>query len=319
MRLDTEFIKLPLSFDVERMRAEVEAIPESDWRPHPQGHPGNSALPLIALGGDPTNDGVAGEMLPTAHLEKCEYLQQVLASFDTVFGRSRLMRLEGKSEATLHVDTNYYWADRVRIHVPILTSPVIEFICNEKSLHMAAGEAWIFDAWRMHNVLNPTGDQRIHLVGDTVGSAAFWELVARGERPFSENGAAPAPTRHVEYQPGAQVRLETERSNYPVVMDPWEQRRLLESLLEDLPENGAAAERAEFVAALTSFHRDWRAAWARFGRAPDGWQTFDSLRRRFDDRIAPLERALELSNSTDAVEIARQMLVRPALNPQLAG
>ena len=169
MKLDTEFIKLPLTFDVERMRAEVEAIPESDWRPHPQGHPGNSALPLIALNGDPMDDGVAGTMLPTPHLEKCEYLRQVLASFETVFGRSRLMRLEGKSEATLHVDTNYYWADRVRIHVPILTSPVIEFTCNERSVHMPAGEAWIFDAWRLHNVLNPTGDQRIHLVADTVG------------------------------------------------------------------------------------------------------------------------------------------------------
>ena len=87
------------------MRAEVEAIPESDWRPHPQGNPGNSALPLISLGGNPLDDGVAGTMLPTPHLEKCEYLRQVLASFETVFGRSRLMRLEGKSEATLHVDT----------------------------------------------------------------------------------------------------------------------------------------------------------------------------------------------------------------------
>ena len=78
MKLDTEFIKLPLTFDVERMRVEVEAIPESDWRPHPQGHPGNSALPLIALNGDPMDDGVAGTMLPTPHLEKCEYLRQVL-------------------------------------------------------------------------------------------------------------------------------------------------------------------------------------------------------------------------------------------------
>jgi hypothetical protein len=53
MKLDREFIKLPLSFDSERMRAEVAAIAESDWRPHPQGNPGNSALPLIALNGDP--------------------------------------------------------------------------------------------------------------------------------------------------------------------------------------------------------------------------------------------------------------------------
>lgn len=319
MKLDTEFIKLPLTFDVERMRAEVQAIPESDWRPHPQGHPGNSALPLISLGADPMNDGVAGTMLPTPHLEKCPYLQQVLASFQTVFGRSRLMRLEGKSEATLHVDTNYYWADRVRIHVPILTSPVIEFICNDKSLHMAAGEAWIFDAWRMHNVLNPTGDQRIHLVADTVGSAAFWQLVAAGERPFAANGSQPAEPRHVGFDPQAQVRLETERENYPVVMDPWEQRLMLRSLLEDLPENGNGEARRAFVAAADDFTRDWHVVWARFGRSRDGWQTYESLLERFDAQIAPLENRLQLSNRTDAVEIVRQMLIRPALNTQLAG
>ena len=152
------------------------------------------------------NDGVAGTMLPTPHLERCEYLRQVLDSFQTVFGRSRLMRLEGKSEATLHVDTNYYWADRVRVHVPILTSPVIEFICNDKSLHMAAGEAWIFDAWKLHNVLNPTGDQRIHLVADTVGSAAFWDLVARGDRPFGDNPAAPRRVAASPTRPGGRPR-----------------------------------------------------------------------------------------------------------------
>ena len=248
MKLDTEFIKLPLAFDVERMRAEVEAVPESDWRPHPQGHPGNSALPLIALGGNPFDDGVAGEMLPTPHLERCPYLQQVLASFETVFGRSRLMRLEGKSEATMHVDTNYYWADRVRVHVPILTSPVIEFICNDRSLHMAAGEAWIFDTWKLHNVLNPTGDQRIHLVADTVGSAAFWDLVARGSRPFAEDGGPAAAPRFVPFDPNRATSLETERANYPVVMSPWEQEGLARSIYSDLEPGDRARGRCALQA-----------------------------------------------------------------------
>ena len=319
MRLDTEFIKLPLAFDVERMRAEVEAISADSWRPHPQGHPGNSALPLISLGGDPSDDGVAGEMLPTPHLERCPYLAQVLESFETVFGRSRLMRLEGKSQATLHVDTNYYWADRVRVHVPILTSPVIEFICNDKSLHMAAGEAWIFDAWKLHNVLNPTGDQRIHLVADTVGSAAFWELVASGERPFGDNGsaAAGAAVRSVAYEPGRAIAIETERANYPVVMSPWEQRRLGLSIVADLDITSTAAADA-FRDAVERLNRDWRVAWARHGERKAGWPNYRQLLERADGELGPLEGQLALTNRTDAVEIARQMLIRPALNPQLA-
>ncbi len=243
----------------------------------------------------------------------------MLASFETVFGRSRLMRLEGKSEATLHVDTNYYWADRVRIHVPIMTSPVIEFICNERSVHMAAGESWIFDAWRLHNVLNPTGDQRIHLVADTVGSAAFWDLVGRGERPFAENGAKPAAAELVPYRPGAEVRLETEHSNYPVVMSPWEQEHLARSLEQDLGD-GDTAEAVAFRSALSSFLRDWRVAWARYGESREGWETYERLRQSFDSALKPVEHKLALAfNNADAAEIARQMLIRPALNPQMAG
>ena len=55
MDLSTEFIRLPLTVDAERLAAEVAAFAENHWRPHPQGHPGNSALPLISAGGDPAN------------------------------------------------------------------------------------------------------------------------------------------------------------------------------------------------------------------------------------------------------------------------
>ena len=280
MRLDTEFIRLPLSFDVDRMQAEVDAIGESEWRPHPQGHPGNSALPLTAVDGDPLDDGVAGPMLPTPQLARCEYLQQVLASFETVIGRSRLMRLAGESEATLHSDTNYYWADRVRIHVPVRTDPAIEFVCNGKSMHMGAGEAWIFDAWQLHNVLNPTGGARVHLVADTVGSAAFWELVDRGERPFGGQHRGATPTT-VVHRAGERPRLETERANFPVVMHPSEQARLADAILEgvDRGRSDAAAERA-LRDCLATGVSEWRALWARYAADREGWPAFERLRQR---------------------------------------
>jgi len=36
MLLDTEFIKLPLRFDVDRLAEEVSQFSEDEWRPHPQ-------------------------------------------------------------------------------------------------------------------------------------------------------------------------------------------------------------------------------------------------------------------------------------------
>ena len=62
---------------------------------------------------------------------------------------------------------------------------------------MAAGEAWLFDNWRLHRVENPTADERIHLVADTSGSATFWQFVAgsdagglSGQASTASNGDA---------------------------------------------------------------------------------------------------------------------------------
>ena len=65
MKLQVPFLQLPLLFDAEALAAEISAIGEDAWRPHPQGFPGNDALTLITTNGDPASDAVAGAMRPT--------------------------------------------------------------------------------------------------------------------------------------------------------------------------------------------------------------------------------------------------------------
>src|SRR5262245_42575677 len=134
MKLDRPFVRLPLLFDAARLAVEIAQFDERDWRPHPQGYPGNSALPLIAVNGDLRNDDVKGPMRATPHLEGCPYLRQVLAAFHAVWGRTRLMRLDGNAEATAHADTNYYWTQHARVHVPIVTTDGVEFRCGDASV-----------------------------------------------------------------------------------------------------------------------------------------------------------------------------------------
>ena len=131
MKLQYPFMQLPLSFDAAALEAEVGAVEESAWRPHPQGYAGNDALTLVTTGGDPDSDAVAGQMRPTRHLERCPYLRQVLHSIGATWGRTRLMRLSGQAEVTPHVDVNYYWRERVRVHVPIVTQPTVRFTCGD--------------------------------------------------------------------------------------------------------------------------------------------------------------------------------------------
>jgi len=300
-----EFIRLPLTFDAERLAEEIAAFSENDWRPHPEGHPGNSALPLISVDGDPSNDDVRGPMHPTPHLGRCPYLRQVLAAFGAVWGRTRLMRIDGNAEATSHTDTNYYWSQHARVHVPVVTTAGVRFACGSRSVHMRAGEAWIFDTWSPHNVINPDPSRRIHLVADTVGSAAFWELVDRGRED--------AASTHVSYDPLRLVPVVTEAVNHPVVMAPGEQSDLAALVLGGAPEG---AETAALAGAIESFRRDWRAAWARFGESRDGWPLYQRLLQRLESSLEALHGRIRLPNGVDAAEAAKSLLIRPAMQRQ---
>src|SRR5258706_3449101 len=99
MQLAAPFIRLPLAFDAHRLAAEIAQIAPGDWRPHPQGHPGNWALPLVAGGGNPLDDGVARPMRPTPRLQRCAYLRQTVAPLAAPLSRCLLMHLDARAES----------------------------------------------------------------------------------------------------------------------------------------------------------------------------------------------------------------------------
>ena len=135
-----------------------------------------SALPLVARHGQPQDDGVAGPMGATPHLARCPYVRQVLAALRAPLGRSRLMRLDSGAEATRTSTPTTTGRSACACTSRSSPPPGVRFLCGDAEAHMGPGEVWIFDTWRAHNVLNPPGVERIHLVVDTVGSGAFWAL-----------------------------------------------------------------------------------------------------------------------------------------------
>ena len=278
MKLPRPFFRLPLRFDAERLQAEVEALPASAWSRHPQEYQGNSAARLISVGGA-QNDRVAGAMAPTPALLASAYIRQVLASFNTVWSRSRLMRIEGGGSVPPHCDTNHHWYFRVRVHVPVITRPEVMFYCADQRVHMAAGEAWVFDNWREHRVENPTSDARIHLVADTAGTAAFWRQVTQGQAEKFERPNRDA--RLVPFDPAAHPKMLIERFNVWQLMPPSELEQLAFDLLDDLapvdgrPESHAALD--TFVTTVLEFCHDWRSLWYLAGDAPEDRSQFESL------------------------------------------
>ena len=247
-------------FDADRLAAEVAALSEAAWRPHPKGFPGNDALPLITTDGDPASDARCGMMRPTPHLLACPYLMQVLEMLGATWGRARLMRLAGDAEVTPHVDTDYYWRDHMRVHVPIKTQPTVRFHCGGETVNMAAGECWIFDTWSLHSVENDALQPRIHLVADTIGGDAFLSLMEAGRTP-GQSRPDWSPAR-LAYRPGATAAMAYESYNLPTVMTPWELRDHLGFLMI---EAGAEPRLAPIGQALNRLRVNWHALWAQAG------------------------------------------------------
>lgn len=314
MKLPVPFVQLPLTFDATALAAEIAAFDESDWIPHPDAMPGNSALPLATVNGDPAlGDALQGPMRPTPNLARSPYLRQVLGSLGTVLGRIRLMRLSGGSEVEPHVDTNHYWNERVRVHVPIVTQPGVRFFCDDADVNMAAGECWIFDTWRMHRVTNDDERARVHLVVDTIGSPHFWNLVNAG-RPHTAptNGWQP---RFVAPRTGAPEDLRFESVNLTSPMTYWEVRGHVQFLLSEAVRH---PNMPAIVDLSSAFVREWQALWYQHGSDEAGFADYRRVLDAFLHQIGRLGRDVPLQNGASFAAAAVGLFGRAVRRPSAA-
>jgi len=317
MKLPTPFVRLPVQFDAKRLAHELSQFSEDDWTNHPLNYKGNSALRLISMDGE-ENDAVAGEMMPTTHLRKCEYVQQVLSSFKSVLSRSRFMRLGPGEIVPPHCDINYHWINRTRIHIPIITNPDVQFVCDDQSVNMAAGEAWIFDNWRRHFVKNNSNISRIHLVVDTVGSPYFWNLVGQGQDENFEN-KIPGGQR-IDYQPGIKTPLLTERYSCHAVMPASEVNARCNEILSDLQTDATETGRntqSVIINVLSAFKHDWESLWRVYG---DDWNNVRYFREYINQVRNQLETIPNIvtlhSNGQSALQIISLHLLNPSIPPK---
>lgn len=311
MRLPKPFYRLPVRFDVAKLREEITALPEAAWAQHPNAIAGNSAVRLISANGG-ENDDVNGVMQPTPHLQRSPYLRQILSSFGVVWSRSRLLKLAPGAGVPEHADINYHWYNRVRLHIPIVTRSEVRFYCGDQSVHMAAGEAWLFDNWRLHRVENPTPDERIHLVADTSGSSSFWQFVAQGD-------AGGAPIRELRFDGSSNPTPLTERTTLAPVMTPAEVDLLVLDLRAELTATADTPDqRTRFMryqGVLDSLCRDWRQLYALYGEGREGWSEFVKLRDSVRATSRSLGEGLAMrTNRIDVHKVLEGRVLRPMLS-----
>lgn len=285
---------------------------------HPSRMSGNSAVALLSRDGE-DNDDFVGTMLETPHLQRCPYVRQVMASFGEVLGRSRLMKLAVGSEVALHVDFNYHWYTRVRIHIPVITNPDVTFYCADESVHMQAGESWIFNSWRRHRVTNNGAADRIHLVIDTAGSSRFWNTVRKMQaldRDTDKNVISQL-IANVPYRKGENSEIRAERYNIAPVMSPGELDALVKELIEDFEQakDNVPDRVAHYKSFLTDFTKDWRELWLLYGYQKEGWPKYEALIEKAARQMHPDRTALVTSTNKIGVNaVIMQRILRSALD-----
>lgn len=191
-------LRLPLRFDAEAMRRDLERLDAGDWLPHfvrenyqgawdvlPLRAPAGARHPIETIYSDPSS----AVFVDTPLLARCPYLQTVLAAFACPLQAVRLMRLKPGSAIRPHSDHDLAPEfGRARLHIPIATNPAVDFRLNGTPVVMNEGECWYLRLSDQHSVTNGGSTDRVHLVIDTVVNAWLASLLDAAD------SEAPAPT-----------------------------------------------------------------------------------------------------------------------------
>jgi hypothetical protein len=276
MKLETEFYKLPVTFDAERVLAELSAIEPYRWVP--QGSPRYLCLPLVSHHGLDTGHP-SPPTWPTAHLARCPYLRQVLACFRSPLTDVRVRRVEPGSSGPAHYDGHFASFSRYRLHLPLVTDESILFRCNGRQVHMGRGEVWVFDRLSLYGITSPTDAPRVHITVETGGSSALWNMLQRSVRPFDARHTVSAESEQVPYQPKWEASVLTENTPGAAILPPGELEAFLVDLLDRVRDSTVRDPkgRDEAVRAIHRFSHDWRTLWSLAGADVEAWPRYRNL------------------------------------------
>ena len=171
-----KYLKLPFLFDAGLLQQEVNALSASQWLPHYQvkHYEGTwTAIPLRSIGGKADDVIISPadnpQYLDTIFLESCPYLQKVLQTFQCPLQAVRLLKLNAGSSIKEHRDAELnFESGEIRLHIPVLTDPGVEFILDKERLTLQEGECWYMNFNLPHAINNNSAVNRVHLVIDAL-------------------------------------------------------------------------------------------------------------------------------------------------------
>ena len=184
-------LRLPLGVDAERLRHEVDGLPESFWGSR-GGRVGvhRPAEAVFLRGYAPAEGDKPVEDRPA--LQHLPYVREVINSLIPAPPlRCLLARLPAGAVVGLHIDRAPYFHKSLRIHVPVETHELAWMYADGRVYLMRAGEVWVLNNSAVHGVWNAHATlARTHLICDFLPTPALLALLARGDRGLGREDAA---------------------------------------------------------------------------------------------------------------------------------
>ena len=206
--------RLPLLFDPAGLQADLATLGGGEWSAHfnTQFFDGDwSGVALRAAEGAASPmyaDTTHHDFANTGLLRQCRHLRAAVESFQCPLRSVRLLKLAAGSNIREHRDYDLgYDAGEVRIHVPVVTNPGVEFFLDGRRIVMNEGECWYLDLSLPHRVQNRSAADRVHLVIDCQLNDWLRGLIAQGIPEAGEESGFEPFRRRVLQESALQQQL----------------------------------------------------------------------------------------------------------------
>ena len=239
------FVQLPIVVNSSKLLKEIQILEKSHWQSH---HFDTlQSIPLVDM--DPFEPFWydASYHLP--------YLMSFLCSWEAPIGKSRISILKPTAAVQEHVDVDYYWKYRLRVHIVVKSNSKAMFGCDNQTLQLPEGQVWVSNNWAPHWIANNGDSDRIHIVIDTVGSPKLWHLISKG---WHSNSSKPMPTneqlKFVQSNPDVHSRPNLEQYSTLKVRHPAE----VETILNDTIAELTCSYKEPYRDAFQQLMKEWR-------------------------------------------------------------
>lgn len=189
--------RLPLAIDLPALLQALARVDAGAWQAHfNRGyHEGDwSGVALVCADDAPVPLAPGqGAPRPLGWWQQEPAWHAVLAPFGAALQAARLLRLGEGARIHEHRDPDLGRPGGcLRLHIPLLSPPGVEFLVDGLQVPMRAGECWFIDLSRPHRVSNSGPGERIHLVLDCLADPWLLGLIEGGlmQTPVLQPGRA---------------------------------------------------------------------------------------------------------------------------------